>query len=149
MNRLYVSTRGYFSTAHFYKQKKWDDKTNAAEFGLCFSEFGHGHNYSVDLTFATPRHLAKNAGEYSKVLDSVNALVSTMLQDFDHRHLNFTHPAFNSSERISTTEIISEVLESSFKAQWERFNPTLKNWSDVEFCGVQVWETHLLAGAET
>lgn len=149
MKRLYVSTRGFFSTAHFYKQKKWDDKTNAAEFGLCFSEFGHGHNYSVDVTFSTPRQLAGNTSEYSKVLDAVNALVGTVLQDFDHCHLNFTHPAFRTNERISTTEVISEVLESAFFAQWGRSNPALKNWSDVEFCGVQVWETHLLAAATT
>ena len=147
MKRLYVSTRGSFSTAHFYKQKKWDDKTNAAEFGLCFSEFGHGHNYSVDVTFTTSRQLAGNANEYAKALEAVNALVGTVLQEFDHRHLNFTHPAFRTSERISTTEVISEVLESAFVAQWKRPNPALKNWSDVEFCGVQVWETHLLAAA--
>jgi 6-pyruvoyltetrahydropterin/6-carboxytetrahydropterin synthase len=147
MRRLYISTRGSFSTAHFYRQKKWDDKTNAAEFGLCFSEFGHGHNYSVDVTFSTARQLAVNASEYARVFDAVNALIGTVLQDFDHRHLNFTHPAFNSSERISTTEIISEVLESSIIEQWKRPNPALKNWSYVEFCGVQVWETHLLAAA--
>ncbi|MBN8541727.1 MAG: 6-carboxytetrahydropterin synthase [Deltaproteobacteria bacterium] len=147
MKRLYVSTRGFFSTAHFYKQKNWDTETNAKEFGLCFSEFGHGHNYSLDITFAVPRRIAKIETTYSQILRGVNSIAGVVLQDFDHRHLNFTHPDFISGERISTTEVITKVLESSISKQWAAKQWALEHWLEVEFLGVQVWETHLLAAS--
>lgn len=142
MKRLYVSLRGRFSTAHFYNQKTWDAKTNKAEFGLCFSEYGHGHNYNLDVTFSLPQATAMKKGECDGVLREIKSLIDLVLQDFDHRHLNFTHPAFNSNERISTTEVLAEVIETSLLKLWQ--GPKL---SAAKFHGVQVWETSLLAAA--
>jgi len=147
MKRLYVSTRGTFSTAHFYNQKEWTAETNQAEFGLCFSEFGHGHNYSLDVTFSVPRAVATKEKQYSEILGTVKSLVAILLQDFDHRHLNFTHPAFTSNERISTTEVLSEVLEASLLKIWKQLSLKPSEWSTVKLLGLQVWETNLLAAA--
>lgn len=142
MKRLYASMRGVFSTAHFYHQKQWDSKTNEAEFGLCFSDHGHGHNYSLDVTFSLPRSIAVKKRDCDEVLRKVKSLIDLVLQDFDHRHLNFTHPAFKTNERISTTEVLSEVLEQSLLKLWQK-----PEFSMVQFHGVQVWETGLLAAA--
>lgn len=149
MKRLYVSTRDGFSTAHFYNQKQWNSNTNDTEFGLCYSEYGHGHNYSLDVTFSVLRSIAVNVSEYEKILKKVKSLITVILRDFDHRHLNFTHPDFTSNERISTTEVLTEVIYSSLEKIWDDPNTDLKPdppyWSGVTLHGVQVWETGLLA----
>lgn len=142
MKHLYASMRGTFSTAHFYRQKQWDSKTNEAEFGLCFSDYGHGHNYSLDVTFSIPRLIAIKKHECDEALQKVKSSINSVLQEFDHRHLNFTHPAFKTNERISTTEVLSEVLEQSLLKLWQQ-----PEFSIVKFRGVQVWETNLLAAA--
>lgn len=142
MKRLYACMRGVFSTAHFYHQKQWDLKTNEAEFGLCFSEYGHGHNYCLDVTFSIPRSIAVKKLECDEILRKVKSIIDLVLRDFDHRHLNFTHPAFKTNERISTTEVLSEVLEASLLKLWEQ-----SKFSDVKYHGVQVWETDSLAAS--
>jgi 6-pyruvoyltetrahydropterin/6-carboxytetrahydropterin synthase len=142
MKRLYASARGAFSAAHFYHQKQWDLKANEAEFGLCFSKYGHGHNYSLDVTYSVPYEIAVNEGEYDEVLQNIKSLIIVVLKDFDHHHLNFTHPAFNTNQRISTTEVLSEVIEKSILKLWQK-----SKLVSAKFHGVQVWETNLLAAA--
>ncbi|MDX9731554.1 MAG: hypothetical protein RBT63_07270 [Bdellovibrionales bacterium] len=38
-----------FSTAHLYHQPSWSEEKNRAEFGACFSQYGHGHNYRLEV----------------------------------------------------------------------------------------------------
>lgn len=156
MSRLIGSLRGHFSTAHFYKQSQWSEELNRSEFGLCYSEFGHGHNYAIDVAFSAPKEFAKADGRWNSIVSKTESILGSVLLDFDHRHLNFTHPEFvskvaaNSSrtpDLISTTEVLAEVLHQVIHKKWLTAAPELSFWSHVTLMGVQIRENDSLASA--
>jgi 6-pyruvoyltetrahydropterin/6-carboxytetrahydropterin synthase len=74
-------------------------------FGKCTSPYGHGHNYTLDVTIAgTPDPVT---GMVINMTD-LKAIVGVVLEQFDHKHLNEDTPFFK--ERIPTTENIVHVL---------------------------------------
>lgn len=87
-----------FSAAHLYAQKQWSESQNLACFGKCFSEYGHGHNYRLEVAFKNPQTSSVDLQEHLRA----TALL------LDHRHLNFTVPEFK--ELIPTTENIALYL---------------------------------------
>jgi 6-pyruvoyltetrahydropterin/6-carboxytetrahydropterin synthase len=93
-----------FSCAHFYHQKKWNKEQNQKEFGLCFTEFGHGHDYTLKIEIET------------EDLDSAQRALQSLVNKLDHQHLNFMIPEFK--EKVPTTEnlglFIQSQLEKSF-----------------------------------
>ncbi len=140
MKRITVSSRHLFSTAHFYRQSQWTKELNQSEFGLCFSEHGHGHNYFADISYEVAKSIACDPHENRLLRHETETAIQTVLRDFDHRHLNFTHPDFRSNELISTTEVIAKVFENSLRQVW---GASIK----ANLLGVQIWETDRLAAA--
>lgn len=86
-----------FSSAHFYHQPQWTEEQNRAQFGKCFTIYGHGHDYTLDLEFQDGSPL------------KVQALVEELIQRLDHQHLNFTIADFKSA--IPTTENIALYIQ--------------------------------------
>jgi 6-pyruvoyltetrahydropterin/6-carboxytetrahydropterin synthase len=84
-----------FAAAHLYFQPKWSPEENAAVFGKCFSEHGHGHNYRLEAGFLGP---SAPASTLQKELRGVVDLL-------DHKHLNFVVPEFKKD--IPTLENIA------------------------------------------
>lgn len=87
-----------FSSAHLYHQPKWSDKKNKSEFGLCYSKFGHGHNYKLQVTVPDSKNIETIKNQIQKVVDLI-----------DHKHLNFEVPEFKN--QIPTSEIIVQYFE--------------------------------------
>ena len=87
-----------FSSAHLYNQPLWSLDKNKAEFGLCFSEFGHGHNYKLEVTVA-------NVGDINKIKEQIQNVVNRL----DHKHLNFEITEFKN--QIPTSEVIVQYFE--------------------------------------
>lgn len=87
-----------FSAAHLYKQKKWSEVENKAHFGKCFSVYGHGHNYQLEVGFLNSRTL----------VSELKLRVKEATETLDHQHLNFTIPEF--LNQIPTTENIAIYL---------------------------------------
>jgi 6-pyruvoyltetrahydropterin/6-carboxytetrahydropterin synthase len=74
-------------------------------FGKCTSPYGHGHNYTLDVTVkGQPDPIT---GMIINMVD-LKALVGQVLEEFDHKHLNEDTPYFK--ERIPTTENIVRTL---------------------------------------
>ena len=87
-----------FCAAHLYKQNRWSDAENKAHFGKCYSDYGHGHNYRLEVGFKnsqTPAFELK-----MKVKEATELL--------DHQHLNFMVPEL--ADKIPTTENIAIFL---------------------------------------
>jgi 6-pyruvoyltetrahydropterin/6-carboxytetrahydropterin synthase len=87
-----------FSAAHLYHQKKWSEAENKACFGKCFTEYGHGHNYTLEVGFSAPQSLRQ----------PLQAHVKAVTDLLDHQHLNFVIPEFK--DTIPTTENIAIYL---------------------------------------
>jgi 6-pyruvoyltetrahydropterin/6-carboxytetrahydropterin synthase len=102
---VYATRRFEFSAAHRYWRDDWSKEQNERAFGKCTSPYGHGHNYTLDVTISgTPD---PTTGMIINMTD-LKSIVGELLEQFDHRHLNEDTPYFK--ELIPTTENIVRVL---------------------------------------
>lgn len=102
---VYATRRFEFSAAHRYWRTEWSAEQNKRVFGKCTSPYGHGHNYTLDVTITGP--IDPITGMAMNMTD-LKALVNTVLEEFDHAYLNEDTPYFH--EQIPTTENIVRVL---------------------------------------
>jgi 6-pyruvoyltetrahydropterin/6-carboxytetrahydropterin synthase len=94
-----------FSAAHRYYRPDWSAEENAAAFGLCAREHGHGHNYRCAVTVrgavAADSAMVMELGRLDRLLADV---VRTPL---DHRHLNHDVPEFAFGRTVPTAEALA------------------------------------------
>ncbi len=91
-----------FSSAHFYRQPAWSVEKNKSEFGRCFTEHGHGHNYKFVVDVYLPSEIdRKNILQWSSW---AQAELQKITKPLDHEHLNFVIPYFQ--DHVPTTENI-------------------------------------------
>jgi 6-pyruvoyltetrahydropterin/6-carboxytetrahydropterin synthase len=86
-------TRKYhFCTAHRLHSEQLSAEENLKIFGKCNNPHGHGHNYYLDVTVAGEPDpvtgMIINLAELDRIVDS------TVLQKFDHKHLNLDTEEF-------------------------------------------------------
>jgi len=102
---VYATRRFEFSAAHRYWRDDWSAEQNQQVFGKCTSPYGHGHNYTLDVTIGgRPDPIT---GMIINLVE-LKALVNEILEQFDHKHLNEDTPYFKAL--IPTTENIVRVL---------------------------------------
>jgi 6-pyruvoyltetrahydropterin/6-carboxytetrahydropterin synthase len=102
---VYATRRFEFSAAHRYWNDGWSREENERVFGKCTSQYGHGHNYTLDVTVkGQPDPIT---GMIMNMVE-LKAVVGQVLEAFDHKHLNEDTPYFK--QRIPTTENIVRVL---------------------------------------
>jgi 6-pyruvoyl tetrahydropterin synthase/QueD family protein len=101
---VYATRRFEFSAAHRYWRDDWSREQNEQAFGKCTSPYGHGHNYTLDVTIkGWPDPVT---GMIMNLVD-LKAIVNEILEQFDHKHLNEDTPYFKAL--IPTTENIVRV----------------------------------------
>ncbi|QDK37776.1 6-carboxytetrahydropterin synthase [Bdellovibrio sp. NC01] len=96
---MILTLKQNFSSAHLYYQPQWSDEENLKHFGRCFTEHGHGHNYTLEVGFHIADEDLQVKGEQYK------ALLQNLCNKLDHEHLNFVIPEFKTT--IPTTENIA------------------------------------------
>lgn len=102
---VYATRRFEFSAAHRYWRADWSVEENERVFGRYGSPFGHGHNYTLDVTITGT--LDERTGMVMNMTE-LKAIVNETLEGFDHKHLNEDTPYFR--DRVPTTENIVRVL---------------------------------------
>ena len=111
-----VARRRLFSSAHFYKQQKFTDAQNKAEFGACYTPHGHGHNYVVEAFVSGPidptTRLVVNLADLDVMLDAATSAL-------EHRHLNYDVPEL--STLVPTTENIALYLLKKINEELLKF----------------------------
>jgi 6-pyruvoyltetrahydropterin/6-carboxytetrahydropterin synthase len=109
--KAYLSRRYHFSASHRLHSGAYDETRNREVFGKCNNPHGHGHNYTVEVTFSG--QVNPVTGMVCNLAD-LDAFASTNLIDrFDHTNLN-TLPYF--SNQVSTTENLSIEVHRIFSA---------------------------------
>ena len=98
----HLSRRYHFSASHRLHVDALTPEQNRGTFGKCNNPFGHGHNYTVELTFSGPVDPA--TGMVTNLSDLDAFAQQHLLATFDHTNLN-TLPPF--LDRVSTTENLS------------------------------------------
>jgi 6-pyruvoyltetrahydropterin/6-carboxytetrahydropterin synthase len=120
-----------FSATHRLHNPKLSDAENRQTFGKCNNPHGHGHNYRVQVTVASPA--AESAIDVLKLERIVNDAV---IEKFDHKNLNVELPEFHalipSVENIAMTiyrllkDKLGEPAKLALVTVWE----TPKTWCE-------------------
>lgn len=106
MKRILV-LKSLFSSAHFYKNDQFSEGENKKSFGRCFTEYGHGHNYCLEVGFQMKQSWTNNELflQKTKLLKIIQQLTNRL----DHEHLNFVIPEFK--KVVPTSENILLYFE--------------------------------------
>jgi len=110
-SRAYLSRRYHFSASHRLHTDAFTVEQNRAAYGKCNNPHGHGHNYTVEVTFAGPVDSATGMVCDLAALDSFAQ--TNLLAVFDHMNLN-TLALFR--DRVPTTENLTIELVRIFQS---------------------------------
>lgn len=103
---VHFSRRYRFSASHRLHVPSLSDEQNRETYGRCNNPFGHGHNYTVQVTVAGP--VDEQTG-FVVDLPALDALVRRELIDrFDSTHLN-ADPIFAGAFVPSTEHFVAEA----------------------------------------
>lgn len=120
-----TSLRFEFSAAHRLHAAALSDEQNRELFGRCNNPSGHGHNYELEVTVASPIDSQGQGADLAALQRVVNARV---IDSFDHKHLNVDCPDFR--DLNPTVENIARVIWGRLQGQ---VPGTLRR--------IRVWET--------
>ena len=109
--RAHLSRRFHFSASHRLHVDTLSDVANRETFGKCNNPFGHGHNYTVEVTFSGP--VDPVTGMVANLADLDRFAEEHLLAPFDHTNLN-TLDLF--ATLVPTTENLSFVVHRIFQA---------------------------------
>ena len=125
-----------FSSAHLYRQDKWSKEENIKTFGACYSEYGHGHNYRLEIILEGK--IDSESGIVVNLIETETYL-KELVKPFDHHHLNFDLIEFR--DKVPTTENIAcyfwKVIQQDFsqkpyRAVLLRLYETDNLWVEVQ-----------------
>lgn len=98
-----LTRRARFSAGHRYHSSRLSPDENTRVFGKCNYPYGHGHNYTVEVTVAGPVDPITGMIVDLAWLDEL--IHREIVEPFDHRFLNHEVVAF--AEVVPTTENIA------------------------------------------
>lgn len=112
--KVSLNRKAHFSCGHRYFNPDFDEAKNKSEFGLCYNEHGHGHNYTLVVSISG--EISPETGMIIN-LKHLDPLVSGICEEFDHKFLNKDVEFFKTN--IPTTENIAHYI-------FKKLNPLLE-----------------------
>jgi len=97
---VFLTRRYRFSAAHRLHNEALSPEENARLYGKCNNPYGHGHNYTVEVTVRGPIDQATGMLMDLGLLDGI--VEQEVLERFDHTHLNLDVANFKG--KVPTTE---------------------------------------------
>ena len=118
-----------FSASHRLHSDVLSEAENVATYGKCNNPYGHGHNYTLEVTVSGL--VNQSTGMVCNLTDLDGFVHAKILERFDHQNLN-TLPEFAAT--VPTTEnlclVVYDILQRGFReAHLEkvRFEETMMN----------------------
>lgn len=127
---VYLSRREHFSAAHRLWAPGLTMAQNVELFGPCAREYGHGHNYVLEVTLRGG--VDPDTGIIVNLTEVRDALRSLIIDKVDHRHLNCDSPLCAGVN--PTTENLAVLFWNTLSARFDkllfevRLQETEKNW---------------------
>lgn len=84
---LYVTRREVFSASHRLHNPKLDDNENRSIYGKCNNQYGHGHNYILEVVIAGETDTRTGYLIDIKCLKEI--ILRNVIDKVDHKHLNY------------------------------------------------------------
>lgn len=130
MTSVLLCQRFEFSASHRLHAPSLTDAENRRIFGKCNNPSGHGHNYWFEPVVRLP---LRSGAPTATLADIERAALETIIERFDHKHLNADCPEFAdinpSVERIA--QVCFDLLAPEIRALGQ----------GVDLVLVRVWET--------
>jgi 6-pyruvoyltetrahydropterin/6-carboxytetrahydropterin synthase len=132
--KAHLNRRYHFSASHRLHTEVYSAARNSAVFGKCNNPYGHGHNYTVQVTLSG--QIDSATGMVCNLAE-LDAFAQTNLLDrFDHTNLN-TLDCFAKS--VSTTENLSieifRIFQSFTAAHLERVHVEETSNNSFDYAG--------------
>lgn len=133
--KAYLTRRYRFAASHRLHSDAMSDAENRATYGKCNNPFGHGHNYTVEITVSG--RVDQSTGMVCNLVDLDGFVHKEVLGRFDLENLN-TRQEFASivptTENLATT--IYEILQRGFhQAHLERVRIEETMLNSFEYAG--------------
>lgn len=112
--KAYLTRRYIFSASHRLHSDRLSPEENLATYGKCNNPFGHGHNYSLEVTVSG--QVDPRTGMICNLSELDDSIRVGVLDRFDHQNLNLC-PEFAHS--VPTTENLSEAIFKILKQNFE------------------------------
>ena len=133
--KAYLTRRYMFSASHRLNSDQLSAEENRAIYGKCNNPYGHGHNYTVEVTVSG--QVDEQTGMVCNLVDLDSFVRGQVLDRYDHQNLNLL-PEF--SDKVPTTEnlciAIYEILKRRFtKAHLEKVRIEETMMNSFEYAG--------------
>jgi 6-pyruvoyltetrahydropterin/6-carboxytetrahydropterin synthase len=122
-----------FSASHRLHTPLLTGEQNRAVYGKCNNPYGHGHDYTVELSLTG--ELDGEAGRLVPLALLDRFVEEVVLKPFDRRNLNVEVAEF--ALLVPTTENLAEVLARRVAAAWPRWFGD----GPARFEKLRIWET--------
>ncbi|HEY1657913.1 MAG TPA: 6-carboxytetrahydropterin synthase [Candidatus Sulfotelmatobacter sp.] len=134
--KAHLSRRYLFSASHRLHSDKMSEAENESTYGKCNNPYGHGHNYTLQVTLSG--QVNTQTGMIFNLVDLDNFIEREVLNRYDKENLN-TLPEFE--EAVPTTENlclhIYEIVQRGFSpAHLERVRLEETMMNSFEYAGV-------------
>jgi 6-pyruvoyltetrahydropterin/6-carboxytetrahydropterin synthase len=84
--KAHLSRRYLFSASHRLHSPSMSEAENQSTYGKCNNPFGHGHNYTIEVTVSG--QVDENTGMVCNLVDLDGFIEREVLARFDHENLN-------------------------------------------------------------
>jgi 6-pyruvoyltetrahydropterin/6-carboxytetrahydropterin synthase len=133
--KAHLSRRYLFSASHRLHSEAMSEEENQLTYGKCNNPYGHGHNYTIEVTVSGP--VDKKTGMVCNLADLDAFIEREVRARYDHENLN-TLPEF--SQEVPTTENlcihIYEIVQRGFpQAHLERVRIEETMMNSFEYAG--------------
>ena len=133
--KVTLNRKIHFSCGHRYFNPNFDETKNKLEFGACYNEHGHGHNYT--LVVSVCGDISPDTGMIIN-LKYLDPIINNISEEFDHKFLNTDVEHFKNT--IPTTENIAIYISKKINPLLQKHEVTLDKillyenediWSEV------------------
>jgi 6-pyruvoyltetrahydropterin/6-carboxytetrahydropterin synthase len=133
--KAYLSRRYRFSASHRLHSPDMSDAENLATYGKCNNPYGHGHNYTLEVTVSG--FVDQSTGMVCNLVDLDGFVEREVLSGFHLENLNMRKEF---AETVPTTEnlciAIFEILHRGFgQAHLERVRLEETMMNSFEYAG--------------
>ena len=112
--KAYLTRRYMFSASHRLHSETMSESENVATYGKCNNPYGHGHNYTLEVTVSGP--VDESTGMICNLVDLDEFVHNEILERLDHQNLNMLSEFAGT---IPTTEnlciAVYDILQRGFR----------------------------------
>ena len=113
--KAHLTRRYRFSASHRLQSEQMSEEENRATYGKCNNPYGHGHNYTLQVTVSG--QVDRATGMVCNLVDLDQCVQRHVLERFDLENLN-TRKEFHDS--VPTTENLCIVIYDILKREFSR-----------------------------